>query len=102
MESAHTSSRLAYDMESLLSPTLAAALLTIITYNWLFIGTVVGFFCSAALVLSVTVPQPESSERRGGIYETPREGSASISQRRACTVWLRSTWQLPLPGPWSS
>ena len=67
-------SRLAYDMESLLSPTLAAALLTIITYNWLFIGTVVGFFCSAALVLSVTVPQPESSERRGGIYENTTRG----------------------------
>src|SRR6266536_5713332 len=46
-------SRLAYDMESLLSPMLAAALLTVITFNWLFVGTVVGFFCSAALVLSI-------------------------------------------------
>jgi hypothetical protein len=52
-------------MESLISPMLAAALLTIITFNWLFVGTVVGFFCSAALVLSVTIPQPESSERKG-------------------------------------
>ena len=67
-------SRLAYDMESLLSPTLAAVLLTIITFNWLFIGTVVGFFCSAALVLSVTIPQPETSERRGGIYENTTHG----------------------------
>ena len=67
-------SRLAYDMESLLSPTLAAALLTIITYNWLFIGTVVGFFCSAALVLSVTIPLPERSERKGGIYENTTRG----------------------------
>ena len=67
-------SRLAYDMESLLSPTLAAALLTIITYNWLFFGTVVGFFCSAALVLSVTIPQPERSDRKGGIYENTTRG----------------------------
>jgi H+ antiporter protein len=67
-------SRLAYDMESLLSPTLAAALLTIITFNWLFIGTVVGFFCSAALVLSVTIPQPERSERTGGIYDNTTRG----------------------------
>jgi H+ antiporter protein len=67
-------SRLAYDMESLLSPMLAAALLTIITFNWLFIGTVVGFFCSAALVLSVTIPQPEVSERKGGIYENTTRG----------------------------
>jgi MFS family permease len=37
-------SRLAYDMESLLSPMLAAAPLTIITFNWLFVGTVVRFF----------------------------------------------------------
>src|SRR3954471_17181045 len=67
-------SRLAYDMESLLSPTLAAALLTIITFNWLFVGTVFGFFCSAALVLSVTIPQPERSERKGGIYENTTRG----------------------------
>src|SRR5229473_313438 len=67
-------SRLAYDMESLLSPTLAAALLTVIAFNWLFVGTVIGFFCSAALVLSVTIPQPETSERKGGIYENTTRG----------------------------
>jgi predicted MFS family arabinose efflux permease len=67
-------SRLAYDMESLLSPMLAAALLTVITFNWLFVGTVIGFFCSAALVLSVTLPQPESSQRNGGIYENTTRG----------------------------
>src|SRR3954454_7728569 len=36
-------SRLAYDLENLLSPTLAAALLTLISSNWLFLGTVFGF-----------------------------------------------------------
>lgn len=67
-------SRLAYDMESLLSPMLAAALLTVITYNWLFLGTVVGFFFSAALVLSVQIPQPAAAERTGGIYENTTRG----------------------------
>jgi MFS family permease len=67
-------SRLAYDMESPLSPTLAAALLTIITYKWLFVGTIVGFLCSAALVVSVAVPQPEASGRKGGIYENTTRG----------------------------
>ena len=67
-------SRLAYDMEGLLSPTLAAVLLTVITYNWLFVGTIVGFLCSAALVVSVTVPQPEVSTRRGGIYDNTTRG----------------------------
>ncbi len=67
-------SRLAYDMESLLSPVLAAALLTVTSFNWLFVGTVVGFLCSAALVLSVTIPQPETSERKGGLYENTARG----------------------------
>ena len=33
-------SRLAYDLENIISPTLAGLLLTIITYHWLFVGTV--------------------------------------------------------------
>lgn len=49
-------SRLAYDLENLLSPTLAAALLTVITFNTLFAGTVVGFLCSAMLVVWVSLP----------------------------------------------
>src|SRR6266436_6074379 len=43
-------SRLAYDMESLISPVLAAAFLTLISFNWLFAGTVIGFLCSAARI----------------------------------------------------
>ncbi|MFJ2900939.1 MFS transporter [Streptomyces sp. NPDC087212] len=50
-------SRLAYDLESLLSPALAAALLTVIGYSWLFTGTVVGFLGSAALVVSTALPK---------------------------------------------
>ncbi|GEP28697.1 MFS transporter [Cryobacterium levicorallinum] len=49
-------SRLAYDLESLLSPILAAALLTVISYHSLFVGTVVGFVGSALLVLTTTLP----------------------------------------------
>ena len=55
-------SRLAYDLESLVSPLLAAALLTVTAYNNLFFGTVVGFLLSAALVTPArlpTVPAPE-------------------------------------------
>ena len=40
-------SRLAYDLESLLSPMLAAALLTVMSYHSLFLGTVAGFAASA-------------------------------------------------------
>ncbi|MFF6785218.1 MFS transporter [Streptomyces sp. NPDC012510] len=49
-------SRLAYDLESLFSPALAAALLSVVTYDWLFTGTVLGFLASAALVVSAALP----------------------------------------------
>lgn len=69
-------SRLAYDMESLVSPMLAAALLTMISFHWLFAGTVVGFLVSAALVVTVLVPQPKpSTAPRGGIYDRTTWGT---------------------------
>ena len=49
-------SRVAYDLESVISPMLAAALLLVMSFNVLFAGTVVGFLLSAALVLTVTLP----------------------------------------------
>lgn len=58
-----SASRLAYDLESLVSPVLAAALLTVISFHALFAVTVVGFAASAALVLSCALPtrRPEPS-----------------------------------------
>jgi H+ antiporter protein len=68
-------SRLAYDMESLTSPILAAALLTVINFHWLFAGTAVGFVCSALLVVSVTLPHvAKSLPRAGGIYAKTTRG----------------------------
>ena len=49
-------SRLAYDLETLFSPLLAGLLLTVISFHWLFLGTVFGFLASAALVVSVALP----------------------------------------------
>lgn len=49
-------SRLAYDLENLISPMLAGLLLLVISFHWLFMGTVVGFATSAALVYSATLP----------------------------------------------
>ena len=67
-------SRLAYDMESLLSPILAAALLTVISFHWLFAGTAIGFVCSALLVVSVAVPRSPAKARTGGIYTRTTRG----------------------------
>lgn len=49
-------SRLAYDLESVFSPVLAAALLTVTSYHNLFLGTVVGFLGSALLVTATRFP----------------------------------------------
>ncbi len=49
-------SRLAYDLEALLSPLLAAAVLTVAGYHWLFLGTVGGFAVSALLVTTTPLP----------------------------------------------
>ncbi len=57
-------SRLSYDLESLLSPMLAAALLTVMGFSDLFAGTVLGFLISAALVVSITLPPTEPGPRR--------------------------------------
>ncbi len=67
-------SRLAYDLESLISPMLAAALLTVISFHWLFSGTVAGFLVSAALVLSVPLPASPAVTRSGGIYDRTTRG----------------------------
>src|SRR5215210_502578 len=67
-------SRLAYDLENLLSPILAALLLTVISFNWMFAGTVVGFFFSALLVVSVSLPQARSIGRQSGIYDKTTRG----------------------------
>lgn len=53
-------SRLGYDLESLVSPMLAAALLTVISFHDLFVGTVIGFLGSAVLVLASRFPHIEA------------------------------------------
>lgn len=67
-------SRMAYDMESLLSPMIAAALLTVISFHWLFAFTSLGFLISALLVLSVVLPLSEAKERTGTVYEKTFRG----------------------------
>lgn len=66
-------SRLAYDLENIASPMLAGLLLAVVSYNSLFLGTVVGFAASAALVVSVLLPSPKSTDQRG-IYDRTTRG----------------------------
>lgn len=50
-------SRLAYDLENLLSPLLAALLLGIVSFRALFGFTLLGFVSSAVLVWTIALPQ---------------------------------------------
>lgn len=62
-------SRLAYDMEALISPALAALLLTVASYHDLFLGTVFGFLFSALMVISVKLPaKPDAQSPDGNLW----------------------------------
>lgn len=69
-----TLSRLAYDLESLLSPALAAVLLSFISFHWLFAGTSIGFIASALLVFMAVLPKAAHEEHGEGVYAHLREG----------------------------
>lgn len=60
-------SRLAYDLENLLSPILATAALMFMSYDALFNFNAIAFMASALLVFSVTLPSPQPREHRTGI-----------------------------------
>lgn len=69
-------SRMAYDMESLTSPILASALLSVISFHWLFSGTAIGFVASALMVVTTTLPRAEASGKPSeGIYKKTTRGA---------------------------
>ena len=61
-------SRLAYDLENLLSPTLAAAALLLVSYDALFLLNALTFLVSAVLLISVSLPASRPPERMQGIW----------------------------------
>ena len=60
--------RLAYDIEALLSPALAAAALMVLSYHSLFAANALAFVLSALLILSVQLPAAKASERAAGLW----------------------------------
>ena len=59
-------SRLAYDLENLVSPLLAAAALTVMSYSTLFAANAVTFLISALLVFSIRLPPLQMHDRDSG------------------------------------
>jgi len=84
-------SRLAYDLESLLSPMLAATLLLLVSFDSLFWGTGLGFVASALLVVSVALPSPKPTERRG-IYDRTTRGIRLYLRTPRLRGLLALTW----------
>lgn len=73
-------SRLAYDLENLLSPALAGLLLVVLSYQSLFLGTVAGFLGSALLVWASplarrALPGEEGGAARRGFRERLTRGA---------------------------
>ena len=84
-------SRLAYDLENLLSPALAGLLLLVMSYHWLFGGTVIGFVLSAVLIGTTTLPP------RGQQKDRPfRERLTRGIRIYLATPRLRGLWSLTL------
>ncbi|QDG68128.1 MFS transporter [Pseudarthrobacter sp. NIBRBAC000502772] len=68
-------SRLAYDLESLVSPALAAGLLSVLTFHELFLGTVAGFVFSAALVVTTRLPAAPAARQEGSLWHRTTLGA---------------------------
>lgn len=66
-------SRMAFELESLVSPMLAAALLLLVSSSTLFWGTAAGFAGSALLLFSIVLPSPKPSAPRP-VYERTTRG----------------------------
>lgn len=67
-------SRLAYDLENLLSPALAAVFLIFVSYSWLFGGTFIGFAGSALLVMLTIIPPRKNRGKDRPFFERLTRG----------------------------
>ncbi|MFO7908762.1 MAG: MFS transporter [Halomonas sp.] len=68
-------SRLAYDLENLLSPLSAAMLLAVMSFNALFVLNAAAFMLSALLVVSVSLPSSQApSKVVGGVWARLSQG----------------------------
>ncbi|MGI9329106.1 MAG: MFS transporter [Gammaproteobacteria bacterium] len=85
-------SRLAYDLENLLSPTLAALALLFMTYTGLFIANSVAFIVSAVLIVITVVPASQQVSRLGNLWAEISFGTVAYFKtprlRALCALYL--------------
>ncbi|MCT1434319.1 MFS transporter [Dietzia maris] len=75
-------SRLAYDLESLLSPAIAAAMLAVVSFHDLFVGTAIGFAGSIVFVLVARLPAASVTTSGLPFWSRLREGAAVFARTR--------------------
>ena len=61
-------SRLAYDLENLLSPAFAGIALLFFSYTGLFVANSVAFLISAGLIMVTVLPKTKTQGRLGGLW----------------------------------
>jgi len=81
-------SRLADDLEMVLSPVLAAALLLVVSTHTLFVGTALGFAASAVLIVTVVIPRAAATGDGTPFEELPlgarvRHGAVAMARTPA-------------------
>ena len=69
--------RIAYDLEILASPVLAAAFLTVSSFDRLFIVNSITFLLSALLIRTTIIPQAAPGDHRSGFYDNTLFGVVS-------------------------
>lgn len=70
-------SRVAYDLENILSPTLAGIGLLFFTYTGLFVFNSVAFVISALIIIITLLPKPKPVERSGNFVDEITYGIVS-------------------------
>lgn len=86
-------SRMAMDLESLLSPMLAAILLGVLPFQALFGGAGLGFLASALLVVSVVLPSRKPAKKRGFYKRTTRGLRLYLGTKRLRSL-LALSWTI--------
>lgn len=82
--------RLAYDLENLLSPTIAAILLASISFHQLFYLDSLTFVLSAGLIVLASIPAAAVSDRSNAVWDNIRFGISAYLR----TPRLRALWAL--------
>ncbi|CUH98575.1 MFS transporter [Leisingera aquaemixtae] len=90
-------SRLAFELESLASPMLAAALLLAVSSGTLFWGTAAGFAGSALLLLTIALPSPAPRARRP-VWERTTRGIRNYLKTPRLRGLLALNWAVSAIG----